>query len=279
MAQARVATLILNRNLPHVTDRLVEHLKQWNGDSTDIYVVESGSDKDKLSQYCSFWADWPEALEKGLRWSRGFNYGLLELEKTGKRYDYYFLVMGDSVFDDQPTVPRLLSVMQAYPKIGILSPLSLKWSDKQYLSETEPVKCFWLVSHVSWLISRPLLERVTEKSERTYMDYLYDGTNFRGYYNDIELVMKAYQNDFAAAITSKATFREQEDLTLNNAQVMKTDAQAVHWNLMKEEGEVWMKDKYGFSGKGEFKERAAREYVNFMRRNPKYQSLSVIAVA
>ena len=35
----RIATIILNRNLPEVTDRLYEHLIKFDGDLTDIYVV------------------------------------------------------------------------------------------------------------------------------------------------------------------------------------------------------------------------------------------------
>lgn len=42
-----VATIILNRNLPDVTDRLYDHLIKFDGDQTDIYIVEAGSDKEK----------------------------------------------------------------------------------------------------------------------------------------------------------------------------------------------------------------------------------------
>ena len=41
---ARVATIILNRNLPEVTDRLYGHLNKFDGDAADIYIVEAGSD-------------------------------------------------------------------------------------------------------------------------------------------------------------------------------------------------------------------------------------------
>lgn len=274
MAQASVATLILNRNLPQVTDKLVEHLKKWNGGLTDIYVIESGSDKDKLSKYCTFWANWPEALENGLRWARGFNYGLLELEKTGKKYDYYFLVMGDSVFADEPTLANMLEIMHMYPKIGILSPLSPHWSEAKILSPQNPLKCFWLFPHVSWLFKGTLLEKL-RPAEPTIMNYLYDGDNFRGYYDDVEVILRAYQNNFGAAITSKASFLEDEDITLQNATVMKTDGQALSRQRMYEEGLVWMKQKYGFKDKGPFKEWAFNEYSNFMKRNPDYQNLSI----
>ena len=41
----RVASIILNRNLPTITNKLVEHLKNTIIKKLDIYVVEAGSDK------------------------------------------------------------------------------------------------------------------------------------------------------------------------------------------------------------------------------------------
>ena len=38
-----IATIILNRNLPEVTNALYQHLDQYDGDTTDLYVVEAGS--------------------------------------------------------------------------------------------------------------------------------------------------------------------------------------------------------------------------------------------
>jgi hypothetical protein len=65
--------------LPKVADKLYEHLSKFDGDTTDIYVVEAGSDPEKLSKYATWHADWPEARLHGLRYSRGMNYGLSQL--------------------------------------------------------------------------------------------------------------------------------------------------------------------------------------------------------
>lgn len=274
MSQASIATLILNRNLPDATDQLVDHFRKWDDKLTDIYVIESGSDKDKLSRHCSFWANWPEALENGLRWARGFNYGLLELDRTGRRYEYYFLVMGDSVFEDQPTLNNMLAIMEQYSRIGILSPLSSAWSEAKLLAEGDDVKCFWLFPHVSWLVRRSLLDLVITKDQPSYINYFYDGGNFRGYYDDIELIAKAYHRDYAAAITSRVIFREDEELARDNIEQIKTDEQSFARRQMYEDGLVWMRQKYGFIHKGQFKEWVEREYRDFMRRNPEYQQLA-----
>ena len=76
-----VATIILNRNLPNITDKLYNHLRRFDGNETDIFVVDSGSDKKKLSKYTTWHANWKSAVSKGLRYYRGMNYGL----KTSSR--------------------------------------------------------------------------------------------------------------------------------------------------------------------------------------------------
>ena len=38
------ATIILNRNLPEVTNNLVEHIYKYDGTNLDVYVIEAGSD-------------------------------------------------------------------------------------------------------------------------------------------------------------------------------------------------------------------------------------------
>ena len=77
----KICTIILNRNLPEPTDALYEHLIKFDFKHNDTYVIEAGSDKDKLSKYCTWYANSPEIIKDGLRYGRGMNYALLELFK------------------------------------------------------------------------------------------------------------------------------------------------------------------------------------------------------
>ena len=88
-----ICTIVLNRNLPEVTDNLVNNIKRFNDEYTDVCVVEAGSDKDKLSQHVTWYADWPEAKDQGLRYGRGMNFALSNLHKEKKlqNYDYEFI--------------------------------------------------------------------------------------------------------------------------------------------------------------------------------------------
>ena len=76
---SKVATIVLNRNLPEVTDKLCEHLLRYDANETDVFVVEAGSDTNRLSRHMTWHANWSDAVKLGLRYSRGMNYGLSQL--------------------------------------------------------------------------------------------------------------------------------------------------------------------------------------------------------
>ena len=108
----KIATLILNRNLPTVTENLYEQILEYDGKNTDIFVIESGSD-DALKCKYSYWhADWDEARSQGLRYFQGMNFGLANLYKSKKLDDYsaFFLLANDIVFKKKPFMQDLLDV-------------------------------------------------------------------------------------------------------------------------------------------------------------------------
>ena len=88
----KTATIILNRNLPQETDMLVEQLLKYEPNESEIYVVEAGSDENNLSKYCTWHVKDQDVIKNGLRYSRGMNYGLLELwkSKNWKEFDSFF---------------------------------------------------------------------------------------------------------------------------------------------------------------------------------------------
>ena len=266
-----VATLILNRNLPDVTDRLVEHLRRWNTDTTDVFVIESGSSPEGRSRYASFIADWPEAREHGLRFARGFNFGLAELRKR-EPYEHYFLVCQDAVFPDEPTVSLLLEEMRRHPRLGILSPCSPDWGEAKMIPDGG-LRFFWFVNLIGWMVRREFVECVINEETGSHVDSLFDGTNFRGYNADIELVAKAYANDFAVGITKLATFHEDATLTDRHAATMRTEPLAVNRPLMYEEGRRWLRRKYGFNSRWSMVRYAEAFYEQFFDQYPEYRHL------
>lgn len=272
----RVATIILNRNLPDVTNRLYEHLVQHDGDATDVYVVEAGSDPERLSKYVTWHADWPEAVEHGLRYSRGMNFGLSQLWKDGKfkSYDAFLLLTNDTELQDRPTVASLMEVMDQHLRVGILSPCSSRWGERLLLKE-QSTKYFWFIHNNAYLLRRQFVESVLNTDAPGPMSFLFDGSNFRGYGAESELIAKAYANDWAAAITPTVQATENESHLLTKADLIRTEDYEENFRLYVEEGRRWMRNKYGFNSRWSMQQYVKFFYDRFFEFHPECESYRI----
>jgi len=246
----KIATIILNRNLPEPTDRLYENIEKYNHDITDLYVVESGSDKNRKSKYCTWWANDEDALLNGLRYSRGFNFGLTNLLQEDKynNYDYFFLVCNDVEFENKPILHTMLKEIEKHPQLGILSPCSPIWAEKEIIG-IDNTKYFWHVHFNSWLIRREYIDSVREIYNPDRFNFFFDGHNFRGYYSDIEMVAKGYANDWATGITTKVFQNENDSYLKSKSDLMKTDPYEENLIKVFKEGKNWLRGKYGFNSR------------------------------
>lgn len=272
----RVATIILNRNLPDVTDRLYAHLCQHDGNLTDVFVVEAGSDSERLSQNVSWHASWPEANSQGLRYSRGMNYGLFQLwkEKRFQSYDAFFLLTNDTELQEAPTVAPLMSIMDLHPLVGILSPCSARWGERLLLKQ-QVTKYFWFIHNNAYLLRREFVESICNYEAEGCMDFLFDGSNFRGYGSESELIAKAYVNDWAAAITASVWAGENESHLLEKSDLIKTEGYQDNLRLYVEEGRSWMRRKYGFNSHWSMQQYAKSFYDRFFEFHPELESYKI----
>lgn len=267
-----VATIILNRNLPEVTDRLYEHLVKHDGDTTEVFVVEAGSDDDRLSRYTTWHANWTEARMHGLRYSRGMNYGLSQLWKEDrfKQYNAFFLLTNDTELEDRPTLARLMGILNQHPQVGILSPCSARWGERLLLKE-QPTKYFWFIHNNAYLLRRTFMEVILDQEQVDHMGFLFDGTNFRGYGSENELIAKAYANDWAAAITREVSAAENESHLLNKSDLIKTEGYEENLRLYVEEGRRWMRRKYGFNSRWAMQQYVKSFYDRFFEFHPEFE--------
>jgi len=272
----KIATIILNRNLPEVTDRLCEHLAKYDGDQTDIYVVEAGSDASKLSRNTTWHANSDDVLANGLRYGRGMNFGLVQLLKEGRfdHYDAFFLLTNDTEFKAEPTLSPLLQILNKHPHVGILSPCSERWGERLLLKD-EATKYFWFVHNNAYLLRREFIESICDKDQPEVMDFLFDGTNFRGYGSEHELIAKAYANDWAAAITSQVWAAENETHLLDHADQIKTEGYEENFSLYIAEGRHWMRKKYGFNSHWSMQQYVKGFYDKFFELHPEYRQYKI----
>ncbi len=272
----KVATIILNRNLPEPTDRLAEHLKVYDSLHTDVFVVEAGSDTNRLSKYCTWYADWPEAVKIGMRYSRGMNFGLWNLWKEGRFHEYeaFFLLTNDTELRAVPTIEPLLKILEEHPRVGILSPCSKRWGERFLLTE-QKTKYFWFIHNHAFLLRRDFILSIFNQEEPGYLHFLFDGTNFRGYGSESELLAKAYANDWAAAISSEVWAEENESYLLNRADLIKTEAYDENLRLYIEEGKQWMRRKYGFNSRWSMQQYVKAFYDRFFEFHPEFERFKV----
>ena len=239
----KTATIILNRNLPKETDMLVEHLMHHDGKFTDIFVVEAGSDKNNLSKYCTWHIHSEEVIKHGLRYLRGMNYGLLQLWNSNQwgMYESFFLITNDTKLPKgQETIKTLQTLLNQHPKLGLVSPCSENWGEKELIGRSS-TKYFWFIHNNAYFLRRDFIDQLINTVDSTYMDFLFDGSNFRGYLSETEIIAKAYANDWAAAITTLVFAEEDESYLLNKNSIIKTEPYEENIQLYIEEGMSWMK--------------------------------------
>lgn len=265
----KIATIILNRNLPEVTDSLYAHIVKYDDEFTDIFVIEAGSDDGRVSNHTTWHANWPEAKQQGLRYSRGMNYGLSQLWNEGKfhQYEAFFLLTNDTELETKETVSPLLSLLDQHPRIGIISPCSRRWGER-FLLKDQKTKYFWFIHNNAFMLRREFIESICNTNQPNVMNFLFDGENFRGYGTEHEIIAKAYANDWAAAITTEVWADKNESYLLNKADLIKTEDYEENLRLYIEEGRDWMRKKYGFNSHWSMQQYVKSFYDKFFFYHP-----------
>ena len=273
----RVATVIINRNLPEVTNKLYEHIENYDKDLTDIYVLEAGSDSNCLSKYVTWHANWPAALKDGLRYCRGVNFALSKLweENRFDSYDAFFLLTNDTELPKNNSIQKLISILDAHPRLGILSPCSNNWGEKILLQGEQKTLYFWYILNNAYFLRKEFILDICKPNKLDYMNFLYDGTNFRGYGSESELIAKGFINDWAAGITSEVIHRQNRSYILNAADLIKTDPLELNLRLAEKEGKEWMFNKYGFKSRWHMSQYVKCFYDKFFDYYPEYLKYKV----
>ena len=266
------ATIILNRNLPNITNLLFNNLKKNNNKISDFYILEAGSSKKNLSKNYTWHANWKSAKKNGLRFARGMNYALSNLykEKKFENYKAFFLITNDTTFQNYKIIEKLYKVLDSEKKLAILSPCSKNWGEYKLLKKNK-TKFFWYIHNNAIMIKKDFIVEVLNNKSPGYLNFLFDGTNFRGYGLESELIAKAYSNDWSAAITSSVLSEENESYLINDYEEIKTDSYDQNLRLYLKEGKQWMKNKYGFSNKWAFQMYVKSFYDKFFENNPEYR--------
>jgi hypothetical protein len=115
----RVAVIIINRDRPEITDKVVEQTRDMGkGLDKQLFVVECGSKPQGRSKYATHWF-----RDRNYKWRYyGFNQGLNIARKSGD-WDYFWFVVNDIYFpDDQDTLRILVDTMEQVPGMALIGP-------------------------------------------------------------------------------------------------------------------------------------------------------------
>ena len=82
------------------------------------------------------------------------------------------------------------------------------------------------------------------------------------------MIAKAYANDWAAAITSAVWAEENESYLLDSSELIKTEGYRENLRLYVEEGQRWMRRKYGFNSRWSMQEYVKGFYDRFFEGHP-----------
>jgi hypothetical protein len=114
-----------------------------------------------------------------------------------------------------------------------------------------------------------------ETEKANYLNFIFDGTNFRGYFSESELIAKAYSNNWAAAITSKVFAEENESYLLKKSDFIKTESYNENIRLYLQEGLVWLRRKYGFNSRWSMQQYVKSFYDSFFNYNPELKKYKI----
>jgi hypothetical protein len=116
-SKLKVAVLIVSHNHPKLTDSLVESIKkQTKSVDVDVYVIETGSDKDKCSKYTTLWVD------EGLRMTRGWNTLKDYADRRGRYFAYHLFVNDAKLLPGEDMIGSLALDMEAIKDCGYIHP-------------------------------------------------------------------------------------------------------------------------------------------------------------
>ena len=265
----RLAVIVLNRNLPDVTDKLCENLLSGGLKPGSLFVIEAGSDDGKVSRFCTWHIRDEETKKNGLRYNRGMNQALINLyqERKWENFDGFLFLTNDTEFTSDSPTSKLENIFDDHKHIGILVPCSQQWGEKHYIpSQSE--KYFWNISSSAIAVRKSFVEEICNKSDLSCLNFFFDGNNFRGYLTDMELVAKAYINGWGVAITTRVFAEENNIYLLTIADIIKTESYDRNLELYVQEGLDWARKKYGFQSKWDFVRYTKLYYDEFFKLNP-----------
>jgi hypothetical protein len=205
---------IVNRNMPDLTDELVEGLSSIDA---DIFVLENGSDKDRYSKYANLF----EEESNGLAY--GVNKILSHCMDHG--YEYVWMNYNDARCENpEEFFEWSISSMQEDSKIGVCTPV---WGSMWNFQGQKVNNSFWnndgslknqlvtFFDDLTYVVSRRALEAISSHNQR--LTPFFDSTNFSNHYSLAASSLSLYSSGMYMMTNSSFRADEIKEEAENNS--------------------------------------------------------------
>jgi hypothetical protein len=123
-SQSKIAVIVINYNgKKYLHDCFSTLIKSDKNKLTDLILIDSDSSDDSI-KYCQ--KNFPSVLTMktptNLGFSGAYNYAHHEIKKSGKQFDYYFILNNDTTVDCQGIFERAIELFEADKSVGIVAP-------------------------------------------------------------------------------------------------------------------------------------------------------------
>ena len=239
----KTAIVVLNYNLPALTDQTCADIISRTKSDYDLYVIENGSDPNNLSKYCTNYID------TNLWVSGGLNYGIrLAMEKED--YAAIWCLFNDVKFAPQGDVLSLmLSCMKKYPRIGIIKP---SWGNEWLLNESplsnrnyaDPAISLAYAADPLCMLFRTSMIKDISKKLGPLNRPLWDESNKRNHGNAQLVQYMAYRHGWGTLTTNVFTTSETSSAADQNSLMARGEEDAVWKSKGTIECEAWIRKRW-----------------------------------
>ncbi len=181
MLNKATAAIILNRNLPEITDELGGRILQHDQQDVDLFVVENGSDPGRYSRFANI------IFSESFGPARGINEALLRL--LAKPYTYFWVSFNDARFKSQSFLQRALAVMKQRRDVAMFTGY---WpGNMRIMGQQNSLATVSFFDPLSFVVSRSALE-VCQSYKPLPLTPLWDSSNFSNHYNILGTALALY---------------------------------------------------------------------------------------
>jgi len=266
-----IDVVILNRNLGHVCDQLYSSVEDRFGKNVKLVVVDCSTSEDLASSKTTVRADWPEAIQQGLRFGRGMNVGMRALFEGESDHQWVLLLPVDAEIVSCD-LDALMNSLHSTPNLVAVKPLPFD-SAYEELAGDLSISLGWNFEEGPWLLKKDFVRTQMAYSDRKEF---FDDSNFRGYMTSLDIAFRSYSNGFCVGLTKNLVLRENETYLMEKSELMKTEPMDENNRLFLEEGVSWLKSKYRIEDPWDFAQLVRLSFHQFMLENPEHQKLALV---